>query len=141
MNSTIVRAFADTNIIVYAESDDDEKTARAVAILEAAPVISTQVINETVAVLTRKHRFSLKEAHEIASFLLDSCEVVGVNTDTITEAIRLAARYQLSHWDSLIVGAALLAECDTLYSEDLQHGQVFDDQLTIINPFNVAPSP
>jgi len=35
----------------------------------------------------------------------------------------------------LIVAAALLADCDTLYSEDMQHGQVFDGRLTIINPF------
>jgi predicted nucleic acid-binding protein len=50
-----------------------------------------------------------------------SREVVPVTADTIREAVRLAARYQLSHWDSLIVAAALLAECETLYSEDLQH--------------------
>jgi predicted nucleic acid-binding protein len=60
---------------------------------------------------------------------------VPVTADTIREAVRLAARYQLSHWDSLIVAAALLAECETLYSEDLQHRQVFDDRLTVINPF------
>jgi predicted nucleic acid-binding protein len=60
---------------------------------------------------------------------------VPVTADTIREAVRLAVRYQLSHWDSLIVAAALLADCETLYSEDLQHRQVFDDRLTVINPF------
>jgi hypothetical protein len=56
------------------------------------------------------------------------CEVVSVTEDTIREAIRLVARYQLSHWDSLIVAAALLANCETLYSEDMQHGQVFEER-------------
>ncbi len=54
---------------------------------------------------------------------------------TIREAIRLARRYKLSHWDSLIVAAALLAGCEKLYSQDMQHGQVFDEQLKVINPF------
>ena len=129
------RAFADTNIVIYAEGSDAGKAQRATAILESGPVISAQVINEAVSALTRKYGFTLPEAHELALSLLDLCEVVPVTADTIREAVRLAARYQLSHWDSLIVAAALLAECETLYSEDLQHRQVFDDRLTVINPF------
>jgi predicted nucleic acid-binding protein len=129
------RAFADTNIVIYAEGSDARKAQRATAIPESGPVISAQVINEAVSALTRKYGFTLPEAHELALSLLDLCEVVPVTADTIREAVRLAARYQLSHWDSLIVAAALLAECETLYSEDLQHRQVFDDRLTVINPF------
>lgn len=130
-----VRAFADTNIVVYAESADAEKSRIAVGIMEQGPVISAQVINETVSVLTRKHRFTLTEAHEIAASLLDLCEVVPVDAATIREAIRLAASHALSHWDSLIVAAALIAGCDTLYSEDMQAGQTFDQRLTVANPF------
>ena len=48
---------------------------------------------------------------------------------------KAAKRYALSHWDSLIVAAAPLAKCDTLYSEDMQHGQIFDGRLTVVNPF------
>jgi predicted nucleic acid-binding protein len=129
------RAFADTNIVIYAEGSDAGKARRATAILESGPVISAQVINEAVSALTRKYGFTLSEAHELALSLLDLCEVVPVTADTIREAVRLAARYQLSHWDSLIVAAALLAECETLYSEDMQHRHVFDDRLTVINPF------
>jgi len=134
-----VRAFADTNIVIYAQSDDGEKSSRAIEILHSGVVISAQVVNETIAVLTRKHRFSLADAHELAGYLLISCEVTPVDSDTIREAIRLAARYSLSHWDSLIVAAAFLAGCDTLYSEDLHHGLVVDERLTVINPFS-APS-
>lgn len=43
-----VRAFADTNIAVYAESDDGDKSKRARTIIEATPVVSAQVINETI---------------------------------------------------------------------------------------------
>lgn len=41
----------------------------------------------------------------------------------------------ISYWDALIVAAALLSGCDTLYSEDFQHGRVFEDRLTVVNPF------
>jgi predicted nucleic acid-binding protein len=105
------------------------------AILESDPVISSQVITETISTLTRKYGFTLTEAHDVASSLLELGEVVPVHADTIREAIRLTGRYQLSHWDSLIVAAALLAGCETLYSEDLQHNQLFEGRLRVINPF------
>lgn len=129
------RVFADSNLFIYAESDDGDKSALALGLVEAGPVTSVQAINETVSVLTRKYGFTLAEAHEVAESLLDLCEVVPVDTATVREAIRLARRYGFSHWDSLIVAAALLAECETLYSEDMQHGQVIDGRLTIVNPF------
>ncbi|MCX7088352.1 MAG: PIN domain-containing protein [Methylococcales bacterium] len=129
------RIFADTNLFIYAESKEQAKSARAIEIIQDSPVISTQVINETVSVLIKKHHFLLSEAHEIAESLLDLCEVVPVDSLTIRKAINLAKRYSLSHWDSLIVAAALLAGCEKLYSEDMQHGQIFDNQLTVVNPF------
>ncbi|MGH8547482.1 MAG: PIN domain-containing protein, partial [Methylococcales bacterium] len=64
------KVFADTNLFIYAESQDQDKSSRAIAIIQDRPVISSQVINETVSVLTRKYGFSLSEAHEIAESLL-----------------------------------------------------------------------
>ena len=127
--------FADTNIVIYAEGSDVRKAQRAMSILESGPVISSQVVTETINVLTRKYGFTLPEAHEVPSSLLDLCEVVPVSAETVRTAMRLAARYRRSHWDSLIVAAAFLAGCDTLYSEDLQHDQVIDGRLRIVNPF------
>ena len=45
---------------------------------------------------------------------------------------------QISYWDALIVAAALLSGCDTLYTEDLEQGRTFDGQLTVVNPFVAA---
>jgi len=130
-----VRVFADTNVIVYAESDDGEKSVRARSIVESGPVISSQVVNETIAALASKFRFTRPDAYEVANALMDLCEVVPIDQRTVREAMTLALRYQLSHWDALIVAAALNAGCDVLYSEDMQHGQRIDDRLTIVNPF------
>ena len=130
-----VRVFADTNLFIYAESQDADKAVRALQIIQDSPVISSQVVNETVSVLIRKQGFLLSEAHEIAESMLDLCEVVALDASTIRKSIDLAKRYSLSHWDSLIIASALLANCRVLYSEDMQDGQVFDDALTVVNPF------
>ena len=130
-----VLEFADTNIVVYAVGQDSDKRTKARQILVDGVTVSTQVINETVNVLTRKQGVNLVVAHEVAESLLDLCEVVSVDESTIRDAIRLTRRYKLSHWDSLIVAAALMAGCEKLYSQDMQHGQVFDEQLKVVNPF------
>ena len=49
-------------------------------------------------------------------------------------ASELREAHKLSYWDSLIVAVALEQECTLLYSEDLQHGQVFRDALKVVNP-------
>jgi len=50
-------------------------------------------------------------------------------------ASKLRSNNAFSYWDSLIVAVALDAGCSTLYSEDMQHGQRIEGQLTIVNPF------
>jgi predicted nucleic acid-binding protein len=58
-----------------------------------------------------------------------------VGIHEIRQAWVIAARYGFSHYDCLIIAAAIASGCSTRYSEDLQHGQVIDSQLTICNPF------
>lgn len=130
-----VPIFVDSNVVVYAVGKASDKRSVARNMLASGAVISTQVVNETINVLTRKQGATLTVAHEIAESLLVLCEVVPVEVATIREAMRLTRRYSLSHWDALIIGAALLADCSTLYSQDMQHGQVIDGRLTLVNPF------
>jgi len=66
---------------------------------------------------------------------MEVSEVEAVTINTIREAIRLSQQHLLSHWDALIVAAALLANCTVLYSEDMQHGYMFDGVLQVVNPF------
>ncbi len=59
-----------------------------------------------------------------------------INTeDTILQACRIASQYGFSFYDSLIISAALESDCTVLYSGDMQHNQIIDNRLTIINPF------
>jgi predicted nucleic acid-binding protein len=52
----------------------------------------------------------------------------------LTEAKELEGSFSLSWWDALIVATASAADCEILFSEDLQHGQVIDS-VTVQNPF------
>ena len=129
------RVFADTNIAVYALDADQQRQERAFSIMRRCPVISTQVVNEFVNVLTRKQRVPRDRVNRYARILLRRCEVVSLTPHTVDKALFIGERYQCSHWDALVVAAALLSSCDTLYSEDLQDGQVFEGCLVVCNPF------
>ncbi len=129
------KSFADSNVVLYTIGTDVRKADIARALLAENQAVSVQVVNECVNVCLRKLSFTREQAYAFARTLMDRTEVLPLDESTVDQAATLAIRYQLSHWDALIVAAALLAGCETLYSEDLQHGQVFDDRLTVINPF------
>ena len=132
-------AFVDTNVAVYALGRDSDKKARAKQILDDAPIASSQVINEAISVLMGKQRFAREEAYEVADAVMKLVAVAPVTENTVRDAMTVGLRYGLSHWDSLIVAAALATGCDTLYSEDMQDGQVFEGRLTVRNPFAAQP--
>ena len=64
----------------------------------------------------------------------ESFTVLPVMTETISQALALAQKYQYSYYDSLILASALSAGCSTLFNEDMQYGQVIENSLTIDNP-------
>jgi predicted nucleic acid-binding protein len=53
-------------------------------------------------------------------------------------AVDVHGRFQLSYWDAAIITAAKQMGCPTLYSEDLNHGQIYDG-VTVVNPFIGLP--
>lgn len=134
--------FLDTNVVVYAFGNQPDKIAIAERLLTAMPTISAQVVNEFISVCRVKLKLDLATTQALAEELMRGCRVLAIDTGVIRQAMQLARRFQFSHWDSLIVAAALQAGCDTLYSEDMQHGLVIDNRLKICNPFiSDQPSP
>lgn len=127
--------FFDTNVVLYLLSADTAKADRAEELLAIGGTISVQVLNEFVAVASRKLRMPLIEIREVLIQIRAVCAVESVTIETHDRALRVAERYGLSIYDALIVSSALLAGCKTLHSEDLQDGQVIERQLTIRNPF------
>lgn len=131
-------AFADTNVVVYAFSKDDAKIAVAEDILQTQPTISVQVISEFLNVCRIKLGMDVPTRHNLARELIAGCNVVALEPRVVEKAMEVEAQGQISYWDALIVAAALLSGCDTLYTEDLEHGRKFDGQLTVVNPFVAA---
>jgi predicted nucleic acid-binding protein len=130
-----VTAFFDTNILVYAQQEG-AKGDRARALLADGGHLSVQVLNEFVAVARRKQKIGwsdIDEAIADALTLVDTPMPITLNMHALARI--LAEDSQLSFYDALIVAAATEAGCDTLWSEDLQHGRVISG-LTIRNPFS-----
>jgi predicted nucleic acid-binding protein len=134
-HETDMPVFLDSNIVLYALGDDEAKRSVAVGLLSAWPTTSTQVINECSHVLRRKLKIPPVQVAEELENVIDAVKLVDVGLIEIRNAWTLAARYGFSHYDSLIVAASLSAGCSTLYTEDMQHGQVIDGRLKLVNPF------
>jgi predicted nucleic acid-binding protein len=131
----VVEAFVDTNVLIYLISEDDEKARKAEGLLADGPTISVQVLNEFTNVALRKLALSWREIDEALSILRRTCRIEPLTLETHRYARRLAERYGYRIFDGSILGAAILARCETVYSEDMQHGQVIERMLTIRNPF------
>jgi hypothetical protein len=67
---------------------------------------------------------------------LDSYPILAVSEDVFWAALQIKERYKLSYWDSAIIAAAVQLGCHTVYSEDLNHGQMYAG-VRVINPFAV----
>lgn len=130
------KAFIDTNILLYLLSADTEKADRAENILSAGGVISVQVLNEMANVALRKLAMSWTEINEVLMLIRAVCPTEPLTFETHDRGRLVAERYELSVYDSMTVAAALLAGCETLYSEDMQDGLQIDKKLRICNPFN-----
>jgi len=135
-----IKAFIDTNILLYLLSEDSDKADRAETIVRAGGTISVQVLNELANVTHRKLAMSWMEINEFLSLIRSLCSTEPLTIETHDMGILIAERYKLSVYDAMIVAAALLGGCETLYSEDMQDGLLIDNQLRICNPFIIHRS-
>lgn len=136
------RYFIDTNVFVYevdANSDGKSKVAKRLieeALAEGSACISTQVMREFINVtgFKTKDTFSPEEIERYVKAVLEPLLVSIPPAQHYLHAMALAKRYQLSFYDAMIVAAAEMMQCDTIYSEDMQHGMKIG-RVTIRNPF------
>ena len=128
--------FIDTNIVIYTLSKDEYKQKKSIELLAAMPVMSVQVLSETANIMKRKLGFDVAAIRAVINRINQECSLLQpITLTTLNLALNIAERYSISHYDSLIIGAALQANCTILYSEDMQHGQIIEEQIRIINPF------
>ena len=131
-------AFVDTNIWVYAHlaAPGDTRHAIALKLVESAGerVISPQVVAEYYSVMLRNSRSDAWIAANLRAMFART-RLQPANGAVVESALALRARYGFSFWDCQIIAAALQAGCSTLFTEDLQHGQVLEARLKVVNPF------
>ena len=127
--------FFDTNVLLYLLANDSQKADRVEGLLVQRGVINAQVLNEFAAVALRKHALSLSELREALESIRELCVANPMSVEIHERGLDIIERYGFSLYDSMIVAAALQANCRILYTEDLQHGQVIEKRLTVINPF------
>jgi predicted nucleic acid-binding protein len=129
--------FLDTNIILYAVSSDvDERDKRDFArrLLAREDVgISVQVLGEFYVNVTRKMKLPEQELTAVLESLR-LYPTLALSESVFWTALELRKRYQVSYWDGAIIAAAMELGCHTVFSEDLNHGQVYGT-VRVINPF------
>jgi len=129
------RDFFDTSVLLYLLSEDFHKADRVEHLLAERGSISVQVLNEFAAVALRELRMPLGDVREILDTVRAVCRVEAVTVATHDRGLAIHERYRFSLYDSILVSSALIVGAEMLYSEDLQHGQVIDGQLQVVNPF------
>ena len=131
--------FLDTNILVYGaqgRSSAPHKFAAARRIvLEEDYGTSAQVLAEFYVTVTRNGAPPLTPEvamRWVRSLSKKPCQPVD---ETIVRAgIQLSQRHQISYWDGAVIAAATRLGATTLYSEDLNHGQMYGS-VRVVNPF------
>ncbi|MHA4742386.1 PIN domain-containing protein [Dyadobacter sp. MSC1_007] len=126
----------DTNILMYLyDSDNPNKRSTSESLLASTPSVSAQVVSEFLNVTKRLQKLHKRDILEKCTKALRYCKITPTDHNVLDRAMFLLNRYDFQMFDSIIVAAALESQCQILYSEDLQHRQVIDGKLTIINPF------
>ncbi len=131
--------FIDTNIIIYAFSEDElEKQSTALKLLNSlnnGVLISKQVINELSNIFLKKFHLSSTQVENAILELDSMVTIVDFELSTQIKALHIKEKYNLQFYDSLIIATALENRCRVLYSEDMQHEILIENKLKIINPF------
>jgi predicted nucleic acid-binding protein len=129
-----MKAFFDTNVLVYAFLDVEKRKA-ALDVLAEGGATGVQALNEFVNLARRKRNRSWSEIGAALALIRDHLSSIApITVETHEAAITLARDHQLSFYDALVVAAARQTGCDVLFSEDLQHGLTFGS-LKVVNPF------
>ena len=134
-----VRAFFDTNVLVYAAvgaGKDEPKKRRAMELVESTDFgTSAQVLQEFYVTVVKKASRPLSAAQAlewIEQWAAFPCQAI--DHQLVRIAIEQSERFSISYWDAAVLAAADALGTDTVYSEDLSHGQRYG-RVRVVNPF------
>ena len=134
------RVFLDTNILIYAIESAHATKAKSKAarriVCETDAVISIQVLGEFYNATTSNRRESPLTHAEATAWIQfwKRFEVCDLATRHVDLALEIAGKYKLGYYDSLILASACDSGCSTVYSEDMNAGQMYGE-VSVVNPF------
>jgi predicted nucleic acid-binding protein len=132
----MTRFALDTNVVIYNHNKIDlRKRSISKELLLENPVISSQIISEYLNYMKNKLKMEKHYLMRGCAQWLNQCTVQPVKASTVELASRLIDKYDIQLFDGIIVASALEANCGVLYSEDMQHGQIIETSLKIVNPY------
>ena len=131
--------FLDTNVVLYAAAGarhEPRKAPKALELIARGPFgTSGQVLAEFYFNATERAKvplLPLMALEWVERLSLQPC--AAIDSTLVRNGIAISARYRISYWDGAIVAAAETLGIQTLYSEDLNHGQLYGS-VRAINPF------
>ena len=131
-------SFFDSSVLLYLASVEQAKSERIEKLVAGGWTISVQVLNEITNVAQRKMRLSWVETRTFLSSLRGLLSTEPLTVDTHERGLAIAQRYGLSVYDAMIAAAALSANCDTLWSEDMHDTLLIESRVRIRNPFRIT---
>jgi predicted nucleic acid-binding protein len=129
------RVFLDTNILlyIYSESEPIKSAICQTAINNNNCYTSTQALNELSNVCLRKWNMNRSNIENAIDEISSACQVTHITENTIKKALFLHEKYKYSYYDCLMLAAAIESNCEMIFSEDMQNGQIVENTLTIKN--------
>lgn len=135
MNDKMV--FLDSNVLVYLFSKDDARKEDAAVSAISRNICFTGVnnINETITVLSKKFSLSHEDLLYVVKTIGKLTTIVSLKPEIILPTLQIKNRYGYSYYDSLVIALAIETGCVKIFTEDMQHGQIINGKLEIVDIF------
>ncbi|SRR5579883_3477114 len=135
----IVKAFVDTNILLYLASrnpiERSKKTIAARIVSTEEIGFSAQVMQEFYTVAVQKADFGLSPAEALTWLeTLEEFPCAAITPSLVKTAALLSVKFKISYWAAAIIAASEALGASIVYTEALSHGQTYGT-VTAVNPF------
>ena len=134
--------FFDTNVLVYAATDQDPRKRDIARELISHSIeinhdgcISTQVLQEFCNTMIAKRLRTRKEIDGLLDYFRELLET-DVTVDLVRHALEVKEEYGIQYYDALIVSAAEKLGCHEIVTEDLNPDQLYRG-MAVVNPFAI----
>ncbi len=132
--------FFDTNILVYAATEQDARNNEIARELIAHAItvnhdgyISTQVLSEFANTMVGKFHHDKESVNGFIDYFRELL-ATDVTIDLVRRAMVIKEEYDIQFYDALIVATALKLGCHEIVSEDFNEDQLYCG-MAIVNPF------